>query len=253
MPFPLAHPAAVLPLRRWCPHRLSFASLVIGSLIPDVTNCLNWDHYSHSLMGSLFICWPLGLVLLRVFLRTRAALVATLPNPHREALLPLCGEPGHSLIVQAMSLLLGIWIHIGWDLFTHDHSWLAQSLGTMSIELPKLGTHELKVNRVLWLLSTGGGVTIVLVAYLLWLRRATERVAGACWEGWRPYTTWSGLLLLPVLASTPLTLLVSRGHDQFGYMMRAFVEFYLTLLLITLAIAGFVFRARGLDRRGKLN
>jgi len=32
MPFPLAHPAAVLPLKRFCPQRLSFSALVIGAL-----------------------------------------------------------------------------------------------------------------------------------------------------------------------------------------------------------------------------
>jgi hypothetical protein len=40
MPFPLAHPAAVLPLRRYCPKYLSFPVLIVGSLVPDVGYCL---------------------------------------------------------------------------------------------------------------------------------------------------------------------------------------------------------------------
>ena len=36
MPFPLAHPAAVLPFRRYCSRWLNFPALVIGSLVPDL-------------------------------------------------------------------------------------------------------------------------------------------------------------------------------------------------------------------------
>jgi Domain of unknown function (DUF4184) len=36
MPWTLAHPAAVLPLRPLCPHRLSFGALVVGSVSPDI-------------------------------------------------------------------------------------------------------------------------------------------------------------------------------------------------------------------------
>jgi hypothetical protein len=35
MPFPLAHPVAVLPFRRYCPRFFSLPALVAGSLVPD--------------------------------------------------------------------------------------------------------------------------------------------------------------------------------------------------------------------------
>jgi WD40 repeat protein len=36
MPWTFAHPAAVLPLRKFCADRLSFAGLVVGSVSPDI-------------------------------------------------------------------------------------------------------------------------------------------------------------------------------------------------------------------------
>jgi hypothetical protein len=36
MPFTFAHPAAVLPLRRFCPDRLVWSALVIGTVSPDL-------------------------------------------------------------------------------------------------------------------------------------------------------------------------------------------------------------------------
>src|SRR5437762_2617545 len=60
MPFPLAHPAAVLPLRRYCPRFLSFPALVIGSIAPDFGYCfgdLNVEDLSHRSPGSPGFAW----------------------------------------------------------------------------------------------------------------------------------------------------------------------------------------------------
>ena len=60
MPFPLAHPAAVLPLGRHYPRYLSFPALIIGSLSPDVGYCsghFRLGEFSHRLLpGSSGFC-----------------------------------------------------------------------------------------------------------------------------------------------------------------------------------------------------
>jgi hypothetical protein len=245
MPFPLAHPAAVLPFRRWCPRYLSLASLMIGSLVPDLTNCLDWDYFTHSLVGSVTFCWPFGLILLWAFHRVRAPLVATLPSPHREALLPLCGEPVNSFFVCVLSMLLGIWLHLGWDSFTHEYGWLAHRLGSLIVSLPNQGTVQIGLSRVLWMLSTGVGAALVVAAYLSWLKRAKSPASPTLSTEWRGYATWFVLLLIPAVAGTLLTLSLYLDHLNFGFLLRAFVEFYLALLYLTLAIAGFVLLGRG--------
>src|SRR2546426_888521 len=118
MPFPLAHPAAALPLRRFCPQFFDYIALVVGSVLPDVSyaiddlnkfsdtfrfifgsavenhtwvkNKWDWDDFSHSFIGSIGLCLPLGILLLLGFFSLRSALLQTLPNPHRDALLSLC-------------------------------------------------------------------------------------------------------------------------------------------------------------------
>src|SRR5262245_34797375 len=139
MPIPLAHPAAVLPLRRFCPRHLSFPALAIGSIAPDaayaiddvnkfsrtivfffgartaglqsVREAWDWDDFSHTWLGSLFFCVPVGLLMLSVFHQLRASVARTLPNPHRASLLPLCASRPSPLPVTAASLLVGAWLH----------------------------------------------------------------------------------------------------------------------------------------------
>jgi hypothetical protein len=70
MPFTLAHPAAVLPFRKYCPRWLSFPALVAGSLSPDLGYCirsLKADEFSHRFAGSFGFCLPAGLLILGLF------------------------------------------------------------------------------------------------------------------------------------------------------------------------------------------
>src|ERR1039458_6493774 len=88
MAFPLAHPAAVLPLRRYCPIWLSFPALVIGSLSPDAGYCLgdlgglDWGTFSHGLLGSVAFCLPVGIVMLALFYGLRAVLCSHYVGGH---------------------------------------------------------------------------------------------------------------------------------------------------------------------------
>jgi hypothetical protein len=54
MPFTLAHAAAVLPFRPYCPRVLSFPALVVGSVAPDAgywSGPLDLKRISHSFAG----------------------------------------------------------------------------------------------------------------------------------------------------------------------------------------------------------
>ncbi len=100
MPFPLAHPAAILPLRRYCPRYLSFPALIIGSLSPDVGyffGHFRLGEFSHRLLpGSFGFCLPVGLVLVLVFYIARLPVVGILLSSDRRAFLPLCQRPAGS-------------------------------------------------------------------------------------------------------------------------------------------------------------
>src|SRR5690349_16326923 len=131
MPWTFSHPAAILPLRRFCPRWMNLAALVIGALTPDLGYYLGLRDvgiYAHSFAGSLFVCIPAGLAMLACFYLFRKPLCHLLPEPHRSALSPLTQSPlpltAGAFIATIPSIAAGTWSHIVWDAFTHQSGWV---------------------------------------------------------------------------------------------------------------------------------
>ena len=134
MPFTLAHPAAVLPLRRYCPRFLNFPALIAGSLVPDLGYGLapwNLVDFSHSFAGSFGFSLPVGLALLWLFCRLCRPAVGLLPERHRRTFLPLCDQPRGPVWIMAASVLIGAWTHLLWDSFTHPHGWAVERVSML--------------------------------------------------------------------------------------------------------------------------
>jgi len=96
MPFTLAHPAAVLPFRRFCPRHFNFPALVIGSITPDIGYLFgrwNVDEFSHSLPGSLGFGLPVGIVLMILFYSLRLPVIGILPKRQRQIFSPCASAP----------------------------------------------------------------------------------------------------------------------------------------------------------------
>src|SRR5262245_10831141 len=127
MPFTFAHPAAVLPLRRF--RFLQTVPLIIGSIVPVLPYFLpdRWGRTafpdSHTLYGSFQICVPLGMALLILLLLLREPLTVLL-GPRLRWLflgsLERFSERPYCWPIALLSLLVGTWTHIIWDSFTHE-------------------------------------------------------------------------------------------------------------------------------------
>src|SRR6185312_5398964 len=82
MPFTLAHPAAVLPLRRV--RAMSTVPLIIGAMTPDMPYYFPWriakhiPEATHTFLGTFTLDLPMGLVLLIFLWLLRVQLVAPL-------------------------------------------------------------------------------------------------------------------------------------------------------------------------------
>ncbi len=212
MPFTLSHPAAVLPLRRFCP-RLSFAALLIGSIVPDIGYYipgLAAHRQTHSLAGIVFPGLPIGLLLLALLHLLKRPLCFVLPQPHRDALTPLAAEPRRrtglaSPFIAAASVLLGAWTHLVWDGFTHRGRWGPQHLPFLNDPALLIGGQAIPLYEWLqWLSSMAGGL-ILLWAYRSWLRqqaRPAESGVDSGEELWR-YFLLGGLGLAAITASLP--------------------------------------------------
>ncbi len=251
MPFPLAHPAAVLPLRRFCPRRLSFAALVIGSLAPDAAYSvprLRLQQLAHEWVGGPVFGLAVGALALAAFALLRAPLTAALPSPHREALWPLCRQPLGGPVRLSLSLLLGAWTHVLWDALTREHYWMAGFVSEPQAASTYVPGTDLLIARLPWYASTVVGVLAVIFAYGLWLKQARgpARFQPAREKG--RWAGWLALLLGPGVAILPFTLRYAEGWPHsyavrhFLYVWSAAYLFSVTLLLVlvgcTLRLAG---------------
>ena len=141
MPYPFAHPAAILPLARPLGRFAAPSALAIGSIVPDfwyfVPLVTRFD--SHSPAALLWFCLPLGLILYALFhLLLKEPLIALLSPRLASFTSPgLPAAPWHAVIV---SLVTGAATHLVWDALTHSnehavhgHNWLqhaSTALGT---------------------------------------------------------------------------------------------------------------------------
>jgi hypothetical protein len=182
MPFPLAHPAAVLPLRRYCPRWLSLPALVIGSLCPDAGYLFGEvpvDEFSHQLLGSIGFCVPAGLLLVVLFYWLRLPLVRVLPASYQQAFIPLCKRPRGSFWVIVISLLIGAWTHQFWDSFTHKDGWFVEHLPLLQSPVIALAGRTAKVCHLLWYGCSFAGVVWLFLVFERWMRANVSGCAGA--------------------------------------------------------------------------
>ena len=127
MPYPFAHPAAVLPLVRPLGRFASPSALVIGSVVPDLWYFapLADRADTHSLAGLFWFCLPVGLAVYALFhLFLKQPLIALL-SPQLGSF-TAAGLPSLPWYAVSVSLVTGSLTHIAWDALAHSesHPWL---------------------------------------------------------------------------------------------------------------------------------
>lgn len=231
MPLPLAHPAAALPLRRFCPRPLSFPALVIGCVTPDLGYFLGRfgvEDFAHSLWGSVAFCVPVGLLLTVLFFALRTRLVEMLPDYHRRLLLPVCERPRSSWMGILISLALGVAMHLVLDGFTHNDGWAVTRLPVLEIPLVSLHGRTLRVNHLLWYGTSFGGVAWLYYVYERWRRTFLD-----------PSSLVSRrVLFLQSMVVGVLGAIIGGIHHVF----HGALQFYLPLVLSGLLLAGIALR-----------
>ncbi|HEY3785130.1 MAG TPA: DUF4184 family protein [Steroidobacteraceae bacterium] len=235
MPFTFAHPAAVLPLRRF--RFLLTVPLVIGSLVPDVPYYFPrriaqlWND-THTLDGSFFICLPLGMALLVAVVLLREPLTVLLSPRARAASLRSIEEfarrPMHWPIA-LLSLLIGTWTHIGWDSFTHPDGWTTMRVAALGAPISIFGWGTTMSHLLQYVSSVVG-----LVVVAEWIRRAVRRTPEPANAELLPSRTRHAILLM-VAASTALIVGMLAWRQQ--WYLDSY--YHLCYLLLTRSIAWF--------------
>lgn len=171
MPFTFAHPAAVLPLRRFKSLRL--AALMVGSVTPDLPYYVPAKYGrvmldSHTAMGALWLDVPLGLVTLLVGFLLRRPLTV-LMGPRSRALclqsMERFKEQPRQWLWAPLAVYIGTWTHILWDAFTHDSGWVVRRVAALSAPI-KIGAYTGTLCHVLQYVSSVVGLLILAIWYL---------------------------------------------------------------------------------------
>jgi len=145
VPYPFAHPVAVLALVRPMGRFAAPSALAIGSILPDLWYFVPLADRadSHSFAALFWFCLPLGLAAYVTFhLLLKHPLIALLPTTISRRLAGFTSRrmPAAPWYAVVVSLLVGALTHLVWDRLTHSndhavhgHNWVQHAntlLGT---------------------------------------------------------------------------------------------------------------------------
>jgi hypothetical protein len=173
MPFTLAHPAAVLPLRRL--RLLRTVPLIIGAMTPDIPYYLPWriakhiPDVTHTLLGTITLDLPVGLLLLLFVWLLRAPLAAPLGPRARAkcaAAMESFGSRPLNWALAPLSILVGAWTHLAWDSFTHADGVMVQRIPALSAPV-KFFWYSGQLCHVLQYVCSVLGLAVLAVWFVL--------------------------------------------------------------------------------------
>lgn len=236
MPFTFAHPAAVLPLRRF--RALHTIPLIIGSIAPDLPYYIPARYNrmmteTHTALGAVWLDVPIGLCVLLFGFFLRGPLTV-LMSPRARALSlqsmeRFKGQPRHWLWALP-ALYLGAWTHLAWDSFTHDNGWMVKRVAALSAPV-SIGAYTGTMCHVLQYVSSIAGLLILAVWY--------SRLSSPPVESPNGITVPSSgrvlILLLVFTAATAIGVYMAGRAALFGQS-----NYRVIYLLLTRAIAWFV-------------
>lgn len=269
MPWTFAHPAAVLPLRRFCPRWLNWPALVIGSLVPDLgyyLHALDLSRLMHRFPDGLAACVLAGLILLVPFYALRRPMCQLLPQPHRGALLALiAARPAFSFLSLAalmsmmLSLAIGAVTHMAWDGLTHRGGWAVMRALALQEPLFFLWGTGVPAYQALQHLSTLIGVVALAWVYARWLKREGFRVSLYGYarkhreEHWRYQLL--GVIAAVAVISASFSAVLNATPSPGKFLLDRFVFFFAVhsalafAVLFTAAALGYQWQRRRARRK----
>ncbi|NND07781.1 MAG: DUF4184 family protein [Saprospiraceae bacterium] len=143
MPFTLAHPAIVIPLRK-TGIKLSLTGLIIGSMAPDLEFLLQMrevESVGHHWYGILLFDVPIAILLSFLFHNLlRNKLLVNLPRAYRKRCIHLLDFNWNKYAMKnkgrlLLSFFIGILSHLAWDAFTHHDSLVVSQLPFLSADI----------------------------------------------------------------------------------------------------------------------
>lgn len=177
MPFTLAHPAAVLPLKAKFGKLFDLTGLILGSMAPDFEYFISFRPQAvigHKIMGFVLLNLPLCFAIAFLFHRIiKKPFIMSMPSPLDRWYSYMALKSWHirgfkEVIVFIYSSLLGMITHVLWDTFTHENGRFVNLFLILSVKVSILG-YSVPVYKFLQHGSTILGA-IVICLFLLGIR-----------------------------------------------------------------------------------
>lgn len=213
MPFTLAHPAAVLPLR--AVRHLRTAPLFVGAMVPDLPAYLpggiaRYVPLTHAFVHSYTIDLALGYASLAALFILRMPLTVLLGARARALCLRALAHfrQASAWVLAAPAILLGVWTHLLWDSFTHRDGWIVHRVAALRAPF-SLGIYEGTVYHALQYLSSVIGLSVLVLWY--------DRLATPAAAGNRAFAARSAagpVLLLALSAALLIGAVQAVGHFE---------------------------------------
>ncbi len=249
MPVTFAHPLAVIPLKKIFP-KLSLTAMVCGACGPDLEYFIpfvNIDRgFTHSFAGIFFTSLPLALIIFFLFeLLFRKVVLDILPW---QISLP---RQKHSLMILALSVLIGAASHVIWDSFTHENTFFTSTFSIFRYPLFTLFGHKFLVLKVLQYASGIVGTAAVIMYSLNQYRKRIIAGSEADWSRLTPLLAAS--LLAPVLTllitGLPSALSPALIYPYVKPILTTGTVSFLLIVYCTNAIMRYSFRLKPEDKR----
>ena len=174
MPLTFAHPAIVLPLRRW----FLFAALACGAMAPDILYFLPVDpvvdrKYGHDYPGFIFFSVPAAIIMWLLWRwLLRDAVIALLPMEEQQKWVsyqqPFDARSVRAWLMVLIAVAIGIASHIFLDSFSHREGWGVEHIGFLTTTSVRLANRDLAAFKLVQYFGSLIGLAVLGVWYLWW-------------------------------------------------------------------------------------
>jgi hypothetical protein len=173
MPFTLAHPIIVIPLKKLNRNWFSLTALVIGSMVPDFEYFIRmkvYSVYSHTIQGIFWFCLPIGLLSCFIFHDIiRNDFIDNCPilrfRFHRYNDFNWNAYFKKKWYIVIVSLLIGIVSHILWDNFSHNTGIFVKLFPSLKSEVVFF-KYALPIYKIIQYVSSIMGMVIIAIIVL---------------------------------------------------------------------------------------
>jgi hypothetical protein len=174
VPLTFAHPAVVLPLRRW----FLFAALACGAMAPDILYFLPVNKvvdrkYGHEFPGVIFFSVPAAIILWMLWRwLLRDAVIALLPAEEQQKWVsyqqPFDARRARSWLMVLIAVAIGIASHIFLDSFSHRDGWGTEHIGFLTSTSVHLAHRDLAAFKLIQYFGSLIGLAVLGLWYLWW-------------------------------------------------------------------------------------